>query len=75
MATTSTDAIYGDSPVPARWNRAHGYSIPYRNAAGKVVATRYRMFWAAEDLAADPKMPKYLSHTGADTFLYVPAGL
>ena len=67
-------AIYGDSPEPARWNRAHGYSIPYRNGAGKVVATRYRMFWAAEDLAADPKMPKYLSHTGADTFLYVPAG-
>ena len=67
-------AIYGDFPEPARWNRAHGYSIPYRNAAGKVVATRYRMFWAAEDLAADPKMPKYLSHTGADTFLYVPPG-
>ena len=66
-------AIYGDSEVPARWNRAHGYSLPYRNGAGKV-ATRYRMFWAAEDLAADSKMPKYLSHTGADTFLYVPPG-
>ena len=67
-------AIYGDSPVPAHWSSAHGYTIPYRNAAGQVVSTRYRMFWPVDDLKADRKLPKYLSHLNAKTFLYVPAG-
>ena len=67
-------AIYGDSPVPAHWSSAHGYTIPYRNAAGQVVSTRYRMFWPVDDLTADRKLPKYLSHLNAKTFLYVPAG-
>lgn len=49
---------------------ATGYSIPYRDPKGGLLASRYRMFWT---IATDDQ-PKYLSAYNQETHLYFPPG-
>lgn len=63
-----------EEEVPAKWNHATGYSIPYGDVTGQANPTRYRIFWSEYVLEADPKLPKYLSPKGASTEIYVPPG-
>lgn len=67
-------AVYGNSDMSSKWNAIHGYSIPYRDAAGNVVLTRFRIFSNKCDMEDREQLPKYMSPLGAKTCLYLPPG-